>query len=226
MRAKLFRSFAILIIVTGGFFIFGKNSLAATADHLVISEMQVAGVTADDEFIEIYNPTDTAVDLEILPLKLHIRNSTGTDQNRTLTFINKIIPAHGYFLIGPTSGYSGTSTLDATYSTSSNKLVPNGGVYISKSTTAETDVLDKVGWGTQPIPCYESAPALAPPTSQSLERKFGGDLGNGEDTNDNSIDFNLFLTFGSKIYCFKSSLDIKYFNISSNSIKKSLFSLS
>ncbi|MFH1048473.1 MAG: lamin tail domain-containing protein, partial [Patescibacteria group bacterium] len=36
---------------------------AESAPHLVISEIQIAGVTADDEFIELYNPTDMAVDL-------------------------------------------------------------------------------------------------------------------------------------------------------------------
>lgn len=192
MKFLKFRSFIIFFFLAGGFFILGNFSLAATADHLVISEIQVAGVTSDDEFIEIYNPTTAPIDLEVLPIKLHIRNSAGTDQNRALTFINKMIPAHGYFLIGPSSGYSGTTPLDATYSASGNKLVANGGVYISKNISAEVDVIDKVGWGTQPSPGYETTPFTENPSAnQSIERKFGGDLGNGEDTNDNSADFTL-----------------------------------
>jgi len=169
---------------------------AATADHLVISEVQVAGVTADDEFIEIYNPTTSPINLELLPLKLHIRNSSGTDQNRALTFVNnKIIPAHGYFLIGPASGYSGSASLDATYSVSGSKLVAKGGAYISKSITVEADIIDKVGWETQPSPGFETAPfAASPAAGQSMERGLGGDLGNGEDTDNNSVDFVLSTT--------------------------------
>ena len=56
MKTKIFRSFLIFIFAIGGFFISGKNSFAATADHLVISEVQItggAGQTTND-FIEIY----------------------------------------------------------------------------------------------------------------------------------------------------------------------------
>lgn len=166
-----------------------KLTLAATTDHLVISQVQVAGATADDEFIEIYNPTSGDINLETLPFKLHIRNSTGTDQNRNLTFVAKIVLAHGYFLIGPSSGYNGLISLDATYSSSGNKLVDNGGVYISKNTTVGVDVFDMVGFGTQPAGGYEGTAITMPPANQSLERRPGGDQGNGQDTDNNSADF-------------------------------------
>ncbi|MDD5043736.1 MAG: lamin tail domain-containing protein [Patescibacteria group bacterium] len=180
-----------LLICLASFLFGGKMVNASTADHVAISEVQIAGATADDEFIEIYNPTTSSIDFETLPLKLHIRNSNGTDQNRALTFFNKTILPHGYFLIGPSSGYTGNISLDATYSaTSGNKLVPNGGIYISKSTTADTDIIDKVGWGSQPTPGYEDSPWPEPLISnQSIERRPGGEDGNGEDTDNNYDDF-------------------------------------
>ncbi|KKU73972.1 MAG: Endonuclease/exonuclease/phosphatase [Parcubacteria group bacterium GW2011_GWA2_47_26] len=180
------------MLILGGTFLFvaAQKTHASHGAHLLISEVQVAGATADNEFVELYNPTDSPVDLETLPLKLHIRNSSGTDQNRALTFTNKTVPAHGYFLIGPSSGYVGSAALDATYASSGSKLVANGGVYISKSITAETDIIDKIGWGSQPTPGYEgSSFADSPPANQSLERKPGGTSGNGEDTNTNAQDF-------------------------------------
>ena len=60
----------------------------------------VGGSTADEEFVELFNPTSADIDLAALPLKLHIINSTGaTDTNKTLHFTQSIIKAHGYFLI-------------------------------------------------------------------------------------------------------------------------------
>ena len=160
----------------------GNNQL-----KILISEVQITGGTgqSDNEFIELYNPGSSAIDLSALPLKLHIRNSSGTDGHKTLTFTNSSIPAKGYFLIGPSSGYTGSASLDATYSVSSgNKLVSNGGVYISKSASADVDVLDKVGWGTQPAGGYESAAFLENPiANQSISRQ------SENDSENNSVDF-------------------------------------
>jgi len=154
---------------------------------IIISEVQTKGGTgeSDNEFVEIYNPGDTAVDLSALPLKLHIRNSNGKDGSKPLTFINNTIPAKGYFLIGPASGYNGSASLDATYSVSSgNKLVDNGGVYISKNTAADVDVFDKLGWGKQPLGGFETLPVIDNPlANESISRK------SEVDTNNNANDF-------------------------------------
>jgi len=61
MKTKLFRSFAILIIMMGGFFISGKNSLAAGTD-IVINEIG-AYESGDHEWIEIFNKGGEAIDL-------------------------------------------------------------------------------------------------------------------------------------------------------------------
>ena len=167
-----------------------KDVHIASADHMVISEVQIGQIgNADNEFVELYNPTTSSVDLSELSLKLHIRNSSGTDNNKTLTFINKEIPSNGFFLIVPNNVYGLSIHADATYSTSGNMLVVNGGVYISASTTAGIGVIDKVGWGTQPAGGYEGTvfnPSIL--NGQSIERA------NGVDTDNNSVDFKLTTT--------------------------------
>lgn len=154
---------------------------------IIISEVQTKGGTgeSDNEFIELYNPSDLVVDLSALPLKLHIRNSNGKDSNKPLAFINNTIPAKGYFLIGPASGYKGFVSLDATYSSSSgNKLVDNGGVYISKNSAADVDVFDKLGWGKQPSGGFETSSVLGNPSAnESISRK------SEVDTDNNANDF-------------------------------------
>jgi hypothetical protein len=155
--------------------------------RIIISEIQTKGGTgeSDNEFVEIYNPGDAAVDLSALPLKFHIRNSNGKDGNKPLTFINNVISAKGYFLIGPASGYNSSASFDATYSVSSgNKLVDNGGVYISKNFSADVDVFDKLGWGKQPSGGFETLPAFENPgANESISRK------SEIDTNNNANDF-------------------------------------
>jgi hypothetical protein len=54
---KLLRRFLSGLCLIAWFFIWPKIVLAEK--HIVINEIQAAGATSDDEFIELYNPNDT-----------------------------------------------------------------------------------------------------------------------------------------------------------------------
>ncbi len=170
------------------------------ANHVVISEVQVGQTgMADNEFVELYNPTATDINLQAENLALHIKNSTGSDSNKPLTFASSIIKSNGFFLIAPNNSYATAIGADATYADSGNMLVANGSVSVSY-----TDGNDMVGWGTQPAGGYEGT-AYAPtiPADQSIERKanaastsatmaVGGTdemKGNAYDTDNNANDF-------------------------------------
>ncbi|MFH2136606.1 MAG: lamin tail domain-containing protein [Patescibacteria group bacterium] len=199
MRAILFRSLVILIIVAGGFFISGKISLAATADHLVISEVQVAGITADDEFVEIYNPTDSPVD--VTGWRLSRKTSGGTQSNLLTEFPALTIPAHDYLLI-VSPEYNTTShgeiTGDVLYSTTQH-LATNNTILLYSD--AGITIIDKIGLGTATD--KETATIPNPETNGSVERKSseystiatlsaGGaeeNSGNGYDSDNNANDF-------------------------------------
>lgn len=181
-----------------------SSAANAKADHIVISEIKVAGETgqANNEFIELYNPTADDINLKDLPLKLHIINSTGkSDVSKEIIFTNSIIKSLGYFLIA-SQEYSGTVMPDATYSASGNSLVADGAAYISQSAADKEKVIDLVGWGAQPEGGYEKNPFPDISKTQSIERKanysssaesmsIGADkyLGNGWDSDNNSADF-------------------------------------
>ncbi len=96
MRGKILRSFLIILIVAGGFFIFGKNSLAASGD-IVINEIMWMGSTAStaDEWIELKNTTDADIDLS----GWTIEGAATSGGAITIAASYTIIPAHGYFLI-------------------------------------------------------------------------------------------------------------------------------
>ncbi len=123
---------------------------------LKISEVR-AGDAANtaNEFIELYNSGDTAINLQDLPLNLFIFNQAGGAGLKTLTYYKKVIPAHGFFLIASQTNYSGSVPADAVYTTlSGNTLAANTGLSIATSSTvslATSTAIDRVGWGTEAV---------------------------------------------------------------------------
>ena len=170
---------------------------------LVISEVKLASLTdSSDEFIEIYNPSDTDFDLGSTGAQtvfLHVWDGTD-DIEVPLSLFTSSIPASGFFLIG-TSQTGGSVSTDATYSTAVADLGSDGAVYLSLSETAITQVIDLVGWGSSFF--SEGSAFPAPSAGESIERKAldnstaammatGGEdefSGNSTDENENSTDF-------------------------------------
>ena len=150
---------------------------------VLISEVQVRGPNgAADEFIELYNPSATD-DFDLNGYRLDYQATTGSISNRYTCTSTVLIPPHGhYLLVG--ANYSGTVPGDATYSAG---LADNGALAIVQ--VADGAVIDSVGWGTISTSFVETSPAPAPASGQSIEREPGGNDGNGQDTNDNSVDF-------------------------------------
>ncbi len=147
-KKKKANLFLFAILLTAGFFGFWEYVFAASPT-IIINEIQISGGTGKttQEFIELYNFGDTPIDLSMLPLKLHIVNSTSNqDTSKTLTYANKIIQPAGYFLIA-SADYT-KEIPDATYYSSSNSLVSDGAVYISTSATKDVSVISFVCWGS------------------------------------------------------------------------------
>ncbi|HLM83868.1 MAG TPA: lamin tail domain-containing protein [Candidatus Bathyarchaeia archaeon] len=147
---------------------FLANSSWAVDDHLIISEVLIGGNSSDEEFIELYNPSSTDIDLKSLPLKLHIVSSTGADTSKTMTYTsaNSIIKARDYLLLASASFRNNHSeiAIGATYSAA---LVSNGAVYISTSATKDLNVVDSICWGKS-TKC--DFPLPDPKQNYSLER--------------------------------------------------------
>ncbi|MCD6483061.1 MAG: lamin tail domain-containing protein, partial [Candidatus Aenigmarchaeota archaeon] len=83
----------------------GNIFQAGTADianHLVISEVQIAGEKASYDFVEIYNPTN--ISLDISGYKLRKRTSTGSEFSIRVFPSGSIIKSNGYFLWANSKG--------------------------------------------------------------------------------------------------------------------------
>ena len=169
---------------------------AASAPHIVISEIQISGSSgfSTDEFVELYNPTDLAVDFT--GWQLVKRTASGTAYPLVDQFDGSNIPAHGFFLIAHPTGYSGSVAPDVRYTTS-NSLASDNSVEL----VSPQGIVDLVGWGKATH--VETTAIATPGSAKSIERKAlststketmaedGEDTfrGNSEDTDNNSVDF-------------------------------------
>lgn len=185
---------ALFGILFGAFII--KASLpakAAPAGHIVISEIQIAGSTANDEFVELYNPTAGPIDLS--GWQLVKRTAAGTGDLILIEDIGFVMPAKSYMLLAH-EDYDGETDPDLLYTT--NPLSTNNTIIIRDQ---HGEAVDLLGMGTAAL--FEAEAATNPATNRSLERKAlenssvetmtgeGSDvlLGNGWDSDSNLLDF-------------------------------------
>jgi uncharacterized repeat protein (TIGR01451 family) len=158
------------------------------AGQLLISEFRTRGPSgASDEFVEIYNPTTST--LTIGGLKVRASNASGTISDRvTITPGTTLGPGCHYLLANSSSGgFSGATPANQTYGTG---ITDDGGIAITGSNV--TRIIDAAGMGSGSA--YKEGNTLTPlsgTADQSYERKPGGTLGNGVDTNNNAGDFRL-----------------------------------
>lgn len=78
------------------------STTADTTSTVIISEIQTAGSSVDDEFIELYNPTNANINIE--GWQLRKRTSSGTESSIKTISSGVTIPPKGYFLWANTDG--------------------------------------------------------------------------------------------------------------------------
>ena len=155
-----------------------------TLNHIVISEFRTRGTNgANDEFIELYNPTGAAVNIGGWLIKGS--NNAGSVSTRvTITAGTTLQPGkHWLATNSGTNGYSGTVTGNQTYSVG---ITDDGGIALFNGAT----IVDQVGMSTGSA--YKEGTVLTPMTTntnQGYERKLGGASASCVDAGNNSTDF-------------------------------------
>jgi 5'-nucleotidase len=174
----------------------GLTPLAASANpggtDLVITEVYVnggsAGATYVNKFVEIYNPTASAISLT--GKSVQYRSATGAAAANNVCALAGSVAAGGYFLVqGGSNAANGIAlpTPDQVCSAIS-PAAAGGTVFLATVTTATTptdaSVVDRLGYGTSNAP--EGTAASVPSVTTSLQR-----TKTPLDTDNNSVDFTL-----------------------------------
>lgn len=197
MRTPLPKLFVIALPLLGVFLYFSHRAAAETAGHVVISEVMIgrSGNTTD-EFIELYNPSNSSIDLNGFRLMRMTKSQDFSEASDVISNINLTIHSKGYLLLA-NPNYLGQVAADATYSAN---LAADNSIFIDQGEGSE--VIDLVGWGDSET--VEGTPAAALSNNgKSIERKatslsvknsmIPGGLdaleGNGEDSQNNFADF-------------------------------------
>lgn len=180
-------------------------------DHIVISEVQTTGGTGggqdnltDRDFIELYNPTNSAINLNGYRLIKRAGSGTPTDSNIIVFNSQHSIPPHGYFLWASSGSPGWAASIGADVTTTQTLAIPNNSVALKFGTLETGTIIDALSWSSISDSLVEGTrftPDLG--VNQSMERKalassnattmsIGGSdelKGNGYDTNNNSTDF-------------------------------------
>ncbi len=161
------------------------QSVAATvawppSSGVVVAEVVTGGASGSDEYAELFNGADHAVQLG--GLELVYVSASGKSVTRKHTWNDRRLGPGGHLLLANVDGgYAGLA--DHTYS---GGLSATGGSLVLRAVGGE--VVDSLSWGSAASEFVEGTPGGAPKAGMSLERKPGGGAGNSRDSNDNAAD--------------------------------------
>ncbi|MBI4159668.1 lamin tail domain-containing protein [Candidatus Wolfebacteria bacterium] len=164
------------------------ESAPTTPSKISITEVQITGGAGktNNDFIEIYNPQISAVNLNGYRLVKRTKNGT-TDTSIKSWTSDAVIPAGGYYLWANSDYTDIPATPD---STTSATLASDNGIAIRFGPTDTGEIIDAVGWGEAENVFVEGGRfSQNPGAGASIGRKL--ESGAFTDTNNNANDFEI-----------------------------------
>lgn len=132
-----------IVLLCAGFF--GLVAISSAEDSVVISAVQIYGNSSNNDFIELYNPTCSSINIS--KWKLRSRNSSvsATESSIKVLSDNQEIPAKGYFLWANSSFGSLISADESSTATLANN-------YSLAILSPEDKIVDSITWGSNHKP--------------------------------------------------------------------------
>ncbi|MFG2043890.1 putative Ig domain-containing protein, partial [Dactylosporangium sp. NPDC048998] len=171
----------------------GSASANTAGTGLVISEAYVnggsSGASYINKFVELYNPTSSAISLSGDTLQYRAPTSTVVPSGAQVFALSGTVAAHGHFLIQLPSNGAGGDALPAPDLNTGGSINPGAGggtLFIAASAAGvlptDVSVIDKIGWGNSNSP--EGTAAAGNSVVLSFQRDAAG-----TDTDNNAADF-------------------------------------
>ncbi|MEK7149419.1 MAG: lamin tail domain-containing protein [Patescibacteria group bacterium] len=149
-----------------------------TVNYILISEIQVKGESADDEFIELYNPTENIVFLNDYSIQYLSGVATSTENIKKKNFESSAqIPVKGFYLIVNSNATSSLKNkADMIHSSFDLSGSSSGATIFLVSTTTpilsinDSTIIDSLSYGSPQL-TVGVASSTVPDSNRSLERK-------------------------------------------------------
>lgn len=190
------RTFLLIVTISAAaaFLLFwgdGSNASPArspaVSPHLVISQFQAGGGTADDEFVELHNIGPAPVDLN--GFRLVYRSASGnSDVGPLAVWTSPTIVQPGQYYLIATTAYDGPATPDLIYNAGTCQCsmgAASGGLAIRLGGQNTGVIIDSVGWGMATNAFVEGTVTPAAGNNNSKSRLESG----CRDTDNNQADF-------------------------------------
>lgn len=160
------------------------SASAEPSTSMMISELQTgSNISANDEFIELYNSGSDSADLSVYKLEYFASSATSFIAPFRTISLTGIAPPNSNYLVASTDYLADVADLNfAKFIAAS-----GGNIRLVKVVDQTTTQVDLVAWGTGLMP--EGVKATAPGDGKSLSRKTT--LTGLQDTDNNSQDFEI-----------------------------------
>ena len=165
-----------------------------TTPKILINEVQIEGADVRQDFIELYNPSNTD-DVYLKGYRLVKRAQTSTTDTTIKSwaddFISKI-PPNSYYLWVSSTDEDYPALISADVWTKQN-ISSNNGIGIRYGAENTGQLIDAVGWGTFSNTLFKgNSYPQNPEANHSIQRRWDLSTNKPQDTNNNSIDFMIF----------------------------------
>ena len=159
-RVSLYRIFFLFFGAAGLLF-----PVLAQGESLpvIIREVQIAGEASDDEFIELYNPYDTAIDISNWQLRR--KTESGSVSSIKVFAKDTTISPYSYYLWANSKGIF-ANIADTT--TSSSPLANNNSIALYTKSGTDGVLIDSLTWGNGALFQETDTPQITPLKNESL----------------------------------------------------------